>query len=248
MSNVVISIIIPAYNEEAVIEKAVGSVFNQNIEPIEVLVINNTSTDDTASVARKAGASVITEDQKGLQYARSRGLQEAKGEYIVFMDADSWMPQGLLQKSLGYFKKHPDVVGVSCAVDFYDGRLIDVIGLFVFTYIITPCTLSVLRLLNKPDFMIASFILCRKSALHAAGGIDKDFPFLGDDTRISMKLGTQGKVRFLTSLHIKTSARRLQKEGILPTIFRYFSVFLLLHFVSINSAKAFANHYIYKKT
>ena len=248
MNNPAISVVIPAFNEEAVIEKAVRSVKSQEIsEPVEILVINNDSTDDTASIARKAGAAVITESHKGLAYARARGVKEARGEYTVFMDADSHMPQDLLKKSLDYFAAHPDVVGLSCGLTYYDARFIDKIGIMIFNTILVPFGLFFLRLLGKPDFLIASYIICKTEALRKGGGIDMDFPFFGDDTRISMRLGTQGKVRFLTSLRVQTSARRLQKEGILATIFRYWSVFLFLHFVSVSAAKSLALSYSYKK-
>lgn len=244
----VISVVIPAYNEEDYIAEAILSVKAQNIgKPVEIIVIDNQSTDNTASIAKKMGVDVIFEERKGIQYARARGLREAKGTYLIFMDADSRMPQGLLQKTVDYFLLHPKVAGISCRLQYYDARFVDKLSLLIFNYLVVPVTHFGFRFLGKPDIFIASYIACKTQVLRNAGGIDMDFPFLGDDTRIAMQLATAGTVRHLTNIYIKTSARRLQKQGIAKTAFCYFTVFFLLHFVSLGAAKTFSHRYVYQK-
>lgn len=82
-----ISVIIPAYNEE----ENIGTVINickksKNVN--EIIVVNNLSTDKTEEIAKKEGAKVTLCNQKGKGYAMERGLEEAQNECIVFLDAD----------------------------------------------------------------------------------------------------------------------------------------------------------------
>jgi len=95
-----VSIIIPARNSAHTIEACVASMLAQDWpkEQLEVLVIDNGSTDDTAGRASKAGARVIFEPQKGRSRARNRGAAEGNGEFLAFMDADSTAAPNWLQK------------------------------------------------------------------------------------------------------------------------------------------------------
>ncbi len=85
-----INVIIPAYNEEA----SIGLVINSIPKAVsEIIVINNNSSDNTVNVAKKAGATVLTETQKGYGYACLKGMeyiseQTIKPEIIVFLDGD----------------------------------------------------------------------------------------------------------------------------------------------------------------
>ena len=95
-----IKVIIPAYNEEA----SIGLVIQDLPEIVsEVIVVNNHSTDKTAEVAQKAGATVLLETQKGYGYACLKGLayiqtQEEKPEIVVFLDGDySDYPEKLVE-------------------------------------------------------------------------------------------------------------------------------------------------------
>jgi len=99
MSNPRMSIILPAHNEEALIEKSVRSAFGAGEalgESFEVIVVNDASTDRTAEIAREAGARVIDVDRRQIAAVRNEGAKVARGEWLVFMDADTWMPANML--------------------------------------------------------------------------------------------------------------------------------------------------------
>ena len=88
-----ISIIIPAYNAERWIEECIESVRLQTYSKIELIVIDDGSTDNTLEVARKSvvdmkNAKVIHTENGGVCCARNRGINEAKGDYVFFLDAD----------------------------------------------------------------------------------------------------------------------------------------------------------------
>lgn len=87
------SIIIPAYNAEAYLSRCLDSIFSQEFEDYEVVVINDGSTDDTAELlvqyaARHTNLRVITQSNQGMATARNRGLEVAQGDYVMFVDSD----------------------------------------------------------------------------------------------------------------------------------------------------------------
>ena len=82
-----ISVIIPAYNEEKNI-KAVIDICKENKDVSEIIVVNNLSTDRTEEIAKEAGAKVVFCNQQGKGYAMKKGIEEAKNECIVFLDGD----------------------------------------------------------------------------------------------------------------------------------------------------------------
>ena len=88
---IVFSIIIPAYNSAKFIKRSVGSVIKQTYEKYEAIIINDGSTDDTKSVIKQITDSrvrLINQENRGVSVARNRGLQEAQGQYICFLDSD----------------------------------------------------------------------------------------------------------------------------------------------------------------
>lgn len=82
-----ISVIIPAYNEEKNIKKVIN-ICKQNNKVDEIIVVNNLSTDKTEEIAKKEGAKVVFCDKKGKGYAMEVGIKEAMNECIVFLDGD----------------------------------------------------------------------------------------------------------------------------------------------------------------
>ncbi len=85
-----VSVVIPAYNEEEKILRTLASLAATQTElAVEILVIDNNSTDKTKELAQLAGASVITETKPGVQHARTTGLLAAKSKLIINADADT---------------------------------------------------------------------------------------------------------------------------------------------------------------
>ena len=93
-----VSAVIPAYNASRYIEETIVSVLKQTLPPVEILVIDDGSTDGTPAIARAFGPPVraITKQNGGEGSARNRGLDEAAGEFVAFLDADDlWEPTKL---------------------------------------------------------------------------------------------------------------------------------------------------------
>ena len=89
------SVVIPAYNREHLIERTLASVFAQNRPDLEVIVVDDGSTDDTREVVRRYGdrVTLLTQENQGPGAARNAGIREAQGEYVAFLDSDDlWFP------------------------------------------------------------------------------------------------------------------------------------------------------------
>ena len=89
-----ISVIIPVYNGEAFLAEAIQSVLNQNFLPIEIVVVDDGSTDNTKQIALGFGDQIIytKKENGGVASARNRGIELAKGDFIAFIDADDlWL-------------------------------------------------------------------------------------------------------------------------------------------------------------
>ena len=91
-----ISIVVPAYNEEKLLPQSLGSIreagaaFARRGWDAELIVCDNNSTDRTAAIARAAGAIVVFEPVNQISRARNAGAARARGDWLVFVDADSW--------------------------------------------------------------------------------------------------------------------------------------------------------------
>ena len=109
-----VTVIMPVFNASATLAQALGSVLWQGYEAIEVIAVDDGSTDDSRQLLATYGdaARVLHQSQQGPAAARNLALQHARGEYIAFLDADDvWLP-GKLLSQVAYLQAHPDVSAV----------------------------------------------------------------------------------------------------------------------------------------
>jgi len=103
------SVVIPAFNAERFLARAIRSALNQTLAPLEILVVDDGSTDRTSEVAQAFGPNVrcIRQDNAGPATARNRGIREARAEFIAFLDADDeWLPHHL-EEAARILTKYP---------------------------------------------------------------------------------------------------------------------------------------------
>ena len=120
-----ISVVVPAYNEEAVIDRCLNALVNQIVPVDEILVVDNNSTDRTAEIAekyREYGVRVIRETVQGLIPARNRGFDEATGDILGRIDADTVVEPDWSQRLAEAFAD-PDVAAATGPSWFYDAPL-----------------------------------------------------------------------------------------------------------------------------
>jgi glycosyltransferase involved in cell wall biosynthesis len=114
MNNPVVSVIIPAYNAAPWIGETIDSVLNQSFRDIEVIVVDDGSTDKTSEVVAKYQQKVkyIYKDNGGPSSARNVGILAARGEYIAFLDADDLWVASKLEQQMEIFNQNSSLVWV----------------------------------------------------------------------------------------------------------------------------------------
>ena len=95
-----VSIIVPVYNTENYIERCLNSLVNQTLEDIEIIVVNDGSTDNTGKILQKYRDKIKIIEQKnsGIATTRNKGLEIATGKYIAFVDSDDWLEIDEIEK------------------------------------------------------------------------------------------------------------------------------------------------------
>lgn len=121
-----ISVIVPVYNVEDYIKETLNSLMNQTIKDFEVIMVNDGSTDNSVEIIKSymkkyENIVLINQENGGPSKARNRGIAEANGEFIVFMDSDDLIPKDSLEVRYDLAKKNEADV-VICGTYKYDGK------------------------------------------------------------------------------------------------------------------------------
>lgn len=129
-----VSVIIPVFNREKLIERTLNSVLYQTCPPDEIIAVDNCSTDDSYDTIRhwmkkneKAGINftLLKQEKKGACHTRQKGLENAKGDYIIFFDSDDEMLPDLIQYAKKTLQNNPDadIICWSCRIKQLDGSI-----------------------------------------------------------------------------------------------------------------------------
>lgn len=125
-----ISVIIPVYNAENYLPECLNSVINQTLQEIEIICINDGSTDNSLSVLEKYSLKdsrirILNQKNEGVSKARNLGIENAKGEFLAFLDADDWLPDNDTYKDLydAAVKNSVFVCGGSFEAHYEDGTV-----------------------------------------------------------------------------------------------------------------------------
>src|SRR5438132_13618593 len=117
-----VSVVIPAYNAERFVEEAVRSALGQTLRPVDVVVVDDGSSDRTAAVAAAVDpkVDVVRTPNRGVAAARNAGAGRARGSVLAFLDADDvWLPTKLAQQ-VALLGEHADLGLVHCGVQDVD--------------------------------------------------------------------------------------------------------------------------------
>ena len=219
-----VSIVIPAYNEEKCIGRLLESLQKISKENIlEILVVDNGSSDKTKEIVRIYALSadesskirLIEESRKGVAWARTRGAEEAKGDIIAFLDADTYVPEQWLKNLLTYFNSEK-IVCVSGPTHFYDVSFFAKISATIYWWFASVVISKITGYMG-----IFANLSVRAESYKKIGGIDTSVEFYGDDTNITRRLSKVGKVIFPYKFYVYASGRRFNKQGLFSTTYRY---------------------------
>jgi len=148
LADPLLSVIIPVYNVEPYLRQCLESVFSQNVKDLEVICVNDGSTDGSGYILQEfkvlfSGIIIINKQNAGLPAARNSGFDVAKGEYIYYLDSDDYLLPGALQKMLDfvvskkldlaffnvikegvepYFKIKTEIPGPTTGIELYAGN------------------------------------------------------------------------------------------------------------------------------
>lgn len=204
-----ISVVIPAYNEEAYLPGALEAVWAQTLKPLEVIVVDNASTDRTGEVAEALGARVVRCGRKGVAYARQAGLLAARGEWVAMTDADSLPVKGWLERLAA---RAEGAVALYGPLRFYGVSPWEA----AFSGWGYRAFLNLMALLGRPNLAGANMMVRKEAALQVGG-----FPEVEarEDVLLGWRLKALGPVRYVPEALVLTSARRL-KGGWVPFLLR----------------------------
>lgn len=206
-----LSVVIPAYNEEQLLGRTLDGVkaaLSACREQSEIIVVDNNSTDTTARVARKAGARVIFEPVNQIARARNSGARAARGDYLVFLDADTLVQGDILSKVVSMLDSG-EVIGGGAWVEPDAGWF----SRMIFRYFINlPLALR--------NVTVGPFLYCLRAAFDQAGGFDESY-FAGEEFTLATRLREEGRkvnqrwqiIKYSKTHKILTSARKFQKYG-----------------------------------
>lgn len=121
-----VSVIIPVYNGEKYIGKCIESILNQTYREFEIIVVNDGSTDNSANEVKKIEdkrVKIYNKDNTGVSDTRNYGLSKAKGEYVIFIDADDTIDHSLLETMVKTIKeKDVDIIRYNGYIQSKDGE------------------------------------------------------------------------------------------------------------------------------
>src|SRR5262245_4521001 len=159
-----ISFIVPAHNEEAWVGRCISAIrsgVESLNEPYEIIVVDDASSDATASIAREQGAQVIRVEHRQIAATRNAGARQAVGDIFFFVDADTLVNAAAIQSALRAVRA--GAVGGSCMPRF-EGRL--------------PWWFRLTEPLLRPAVRLTAsgaFLFCARSAFQTAGGFDENY-------------------------------------------------------------------------
>ncbi len=202
-----ISVIIPAFNEEKYIEKTVDAVLSQNYKKFEVIVVPNGCSDATEKVLNKYMSDnrvkMFSQKEAKVSKARNKGAQFAKGEILIFLDADVIVSDGFLKSVQEHFGEEHAVASTIFAPDLKKMR-----------YLVYAFGKNVVHK-SKIYHGSAGSIICRKKDFDVLNGFNENL-VIKEDSDLINRLRTYGRYTCIPH-KVEVSMRRLEKWGLLQS-------------------------------
>jgi glycosyltransferase involved in cell wall biosynthesis len=217
-----LSVVVPAFNEEKFLPKCLESLRNQDFKDFEIIVVDNNSTDKTAEIAKKFGVILVSEENQGVAFARNKGAKVAKGEILVFTDADTILPKDWLSRISKEFKEDEDLIAFGGSCEFYSGP----ISAKIASRFLLPIFLFLDKFFSGGWNLMGCNMAIKREAFLKVGGFNINLK-INEDVEISYRLRKIGKVILDPRFKVMTSGRRYRNglilglaNYILPTISR----------------------------
>ncbi|MCK5345215.1 MAG: glycosyltransferase, partial [Candidatus Heimdallarchaeota archaeon] len=197
-----VSVIIPTYNSERFIVSAVDSVLAQTYKKIEIIVVDDGSTDQTSNKLKPYLHKIkyIKKQNGGASSARNKGIINSCGEYIAFLDADDLWRKEKVEKQISIFAKNPDIGLVYCDSATFDGN--GVIHPSLKKIVETP-TGEVMMDMVIHNFLNNSSVLVKKSCFDIVGLWNEKL-INGNDYDMWLRVAAHTKFDFVDQVLVET--------------------------------------------
>jgi len=197
-SHQLVSVVIPTYNRDYVVCRAIDSVLQQSYKHVEVIVVDDGSTDQTYSLLRAYGNQirVITQTNSGPSVARNRGIANANGDIVAFLDSDDyWLPTKLARQVevLEQVGDHVPCCICNCTILYKDGSRSST---FTIADTVPNCPTGVW--FNPAEVLTTRFVIfsqavaIRREFLDRVGAFDENLPFFCEDHELALRLALAG--------------------------------------------------------
>jgi glycosyltransferase involved in cell wall biosynthesis len=201
-----VSVIVPVYNEEKSIAACLDHIFDQEVMPDEVIIVDNNCIDSTIKIVKKYPVIVVHEEVQGMTPARNRGFDSASGQIIARTDADTWVPRDWVKNIKKSFRDK-EVVALTGPVHFHDvSERTDVAKIPMYAYSLTFRRMFHHYPLFGPNMAI------RKSAWSKVKNkVCLDDKIVHEDIDLALHISQYGKIVFSDELDVMSSARRWKR-------------------------------------
>jgi|TARA_B100001964_G_C14255774_1_gene612369 glycosyltransferase involved in cell wall biosynthesis len=192
-----VSVIIPAYNNADYTVRTIKSVINQTYKNIEIIVVDDGSTDDTSLKLKQFKKEIIYiyQSNQGASIARNNGMKIASGDYIAHLDCDDLYEINKIEVSIMFLEKNDDFGFIYTDVNLIDkdDKILNKIN----KYSNHPGSGFIGKKILKSHYVITnSTIVARKSCFDKVGGFDKNI-FLSADREMLIRLSTKFKASYI---------------------------------------------------
>jgi len=221
--NPLISIIIPCLNEEKYIESTLKTIKNQKLHNFEIIIIDGLSKDNTVKIAREYADRVIVEKKRGTGAARNAGTKIAKGEILLFVDADTILPNDLTKKIHETLEQNNKISYGNVSLRFENLNIkCKLLNFYFYLQELFPITKGV----------YGNCFFIKKELFEKVDGFRN---VICEDIELSFRLKKVGIKKDIKDTHVISNIRRFEKKGYLRTIFlwskEYWSMFFNRHHI-----------------
>lgn len=207
----ILSIIIPTYNEEEYLPKLLDSIKSQSFDDYEIIVADANSTDKTREIAESYGCIVVDGGLPGV--GRNNGARVAKGEYLLFLDSDLVLTDDYLRNVIYEFRMEHLGIAITQMLPLSDKTTDKLFHDFANYFMI-----GVEKI--KPHGAGCYGMIAKRSLHEELGGFDESLTF-GEDTDYIERLAQKERFRVIRNAKIGVSTRRLEEEGLVTLIRQY---------------------------